>query len=184
MNLIYNSFAAFAANLIAEGETQNGNKGNSLLQMLPWIIIIVGFLVFMIIMNKRNSAKRKQEVDELKNSIHVGDRIKTIGGIIGTIVAVNDNNGEQEIVIETGLDGSKNTMVLDFQAIYQNLSYMQRKAEEEAEKRAEQERIKAERQQLKEEKKGKKDKNASDETSTENKETTAEPEAEEKPEEK
>lgn len=153
---LLNALVALAEDANTGG--QDGGKPNSWLTMLPWIIIIAAFLVFMIIMNKRNSAKRKQEVEELKNSIHVGDKIKTIGGIIGTIIAVNNDNGEQEIVIETGLDGSKNTMVLDFQAIYQNLTYLQRKAEEEAAKKAEQERIKAERHQLKDEKKDKKGK--------------------------
>lgn len=158
----------------ASGETTNGNGGfwSNLVTMLPWIIIIVAFLVVMVVMNKRSNAKRQKEVDELRNSIHVGDTIKTIGGIIGTIVAVNVVDGEQQIVFETGLEDSKHTMVIDSQAVYQNLTYMKKKAEIEAQRKAEQEKNKAQRGKLKEakeeEKVSEKAEEPSDETSNEN----------------
>lgn len=48
----------------------------------------------------RPEKKRKKEEDNLRNSLKVGDRITTIGGIVGKIVELKDEN----IVIETSAD--------------------------------------------------------------------------------
>lgn len=44
--------------------------------------------------------KRKKEEENLRNSLKAGDRITTIGGIVGKIVELKDEN----IVIETSAD--------------------------------------------------------------------------------
>ena len=48
----------------------------------------------------RPEKKRKKEEENLRNSLKVGDRITTIGGIVGKIVELKDEN----IVIETSAD--------------------------------------------------------------------------------
>ena len=48
----------------------------------------------------RPEKKRKKEEGNLRNSLKVGDRITTIGGIVGKIVELKDEN----IVIETSAD--------------------------------------------------------------------------------
>ena len=117
--------------------------------LLFFIVIVGGLIIYMIIMNKRSNAKRQKEIDDLKNSIQIGDRIKTIGGILGTVVEVKDVDNEQQIVIQTGADDAKLTMTIDSQAVYQNLSYMQRQAELEAKRKEEQAQLKAQRNRLK-----------------------------------
>lgn len=49
----------------------------------------------------RPEKKRKKEEENLRNSLKVGDRITTIGGIVGKIVEPKDENN---IVIETSAD--------------------------------------------------------------------------------
>lgn len=64
------------------------------------IIMLLGMLVVFYFFMIRPENKRKKEAEELRNNISVGDRITTIGGIVGTVVNVKD----EKIVIETGLD--------------------------------------------------------------------------------
>ena len=82
--------------------------------------VVALLLVAMIVLPMFTNKKRQKAVQELHNSIGVGDKVKTVGGIVGTIVAVNEINAlEKEFTLETGLEGSKSTMVFDFNAIYQ-----------------------------------------------------------------
>ena len=70
-------------------------------------------------------------VEEMKKGIKVGDRIATIGGIIGIVVSEND----ERITIETGAD--RNRMQITRWAVQQNVTATERvKAEREAAKAA------------------------------------------------
>ncbi len=88
------------------------------------MFIIVGLLlVVMVVLPMFTNKKRQQAVQEMHSRITVGTKIKTVGGIVGTIIQINEINSlEKEFVLETGLDGSKCTMVFDFNAIYQVMS--------------------------------------------------------------
>ena len=55
---------------------------------------MLAMLYFLMI---RPESKRKKQAEEMRNSLKKGDQITTIGGIIGKIVQVTDEN----IVIET-----------------------------------------------------------------------------------
>ncbi len=46
------------------------------------------------------SEKKKKEEEQLRSSLKVGDKITTIGGIVGKVVDLKDDN----IVIETSMD--------------------------------------------------------------------------------
>ena len=61
------------------------------------LVAMVGIFYFMLI---RPENKRKKEAEQMRSSIHTGDSITTIGGIIGTVVDVKENN----IVVETSAD--------------------------------------------------------------------------------
>lgn len=94
------------------------------------VVIVVLLLVALIVLPMITNKKRQKQVQELHNSIAVGDTVKTVGGIVGKIVAINDVNAvDKEFVLETGLDGSKSTMVFDFNAIYQVMSKSGKPAE-------------------------------------------------------
>lgn len=64
--------------------------------MLPLVLIIAVFYFLMI----RPENKRKKEAEQMRNNLSVGDRITTIGGIVGIIVSIKDD----KFVIETSAD--------------------------------------------------------------------------------
>ena len=65
--------------------------------MILILVVMVAVFYFMII---RPEKKKKKEEENLRNSLKEGDKITTIGGIIGDIVSIKDNS----IVIETTTD--------------------------------------------------------------------------------
>lgn len=71
-----------------------------------WIILIYValFAVIYFVMIRPNSKKKKQE-QEMRNNITIGDDITTIGGIVGRIVAIKED--EDAFIIETGSDRVK-----------------------------------------------------------------------------
>ena len=64
------------------------------------IIMLVAMLAIFYFMLIRPENKRKKEAEQMRNSVKTGDKIITIGGIVGTVVNVKDS----KIVIETGAD--------------------------------------------------------------------------------
>ena len=77
----------------AEGESTAGS-------MLPMLIMLAAVFAVFYFMMIRPEKKRKQEAEDLRNALKKGDNITTIGGIVGTIVAIKDD----EITIETSED--------------------------------------------------------------------------------
>jgi preprotein translocase YajC subunit len=69
------------------------------LQIGMLILIFVVMYLLMI----RPQRKRQKELDNLRNSIVVGDKITTIGGIKGTVAKVTDD----EVTIQVGADRVK-----------------------------------------------------------------------------
>ena len=65
-----------------------------------FLIMIVVMLALMYFMMIRPENKRKKQAEEMRNSLKKGDQITTIGGIVGRIVQVTEEN----IVIETSDD--------------------------------------------------------------------------------
>lgn len=66
-----------------------------------YALIFVALYFFLI---RPNSKKKKQEA-ELRNNLAIGDDITTIGGIVGRVIAIKEE--EDAIVIETGPDRTK-----------------------------------------------------------------------------
>ena len=70
-----------------------GGMGSTMIML----IMMIGVFYFMLI---RPENKRKKEAEEMRSSVKKGDKVTTIGGIVGTVVDVKENN----IVIETSAD--------------------------------------------------------------------------------
>ena len=68
------------------------------------IIYVALFAAMYFFLIRPNSKKRKAE-EEMKKSITIGDDVTTIGGIVGKIVAIKDD--EDAYIIETGTDRAK-----------------------------------------------------------------------------
>ena len=75
--------------------TNAGASGMS--SMLVTLVLMLAVFYFMLI---RPENKRKKEAEQMRSSVKNGDKITTIGGIVGTVVNVKENN----LVIETGAD--------------------------------------------------------------------------------
>jgi preprotein translocase subunit YajC len=103
-------------------------KGDSTTTIVMWIILAVVIIAFFIWTTISNKKRQKQEQERLA-SIKVGDKVKTIGGICGYIVELNDE--ENTFVVETGTDDKKSYIKLDKQAIYQTASPVEETATEE-----------------------------------------------------
>lgn len=65
-----------------------------------FLIMMAGLAVIMYFMIIRPESKKKKEQEALRNSLHKGDKITTIGGIMGKIVDIKDD----KIVLETSED--------------------------------------------------------------------------------
>lgn len=77
----------------------NQDLMNSLTSFLPIVAILVVFIILIIIPQR----KRDKQAKEMLASMKVGSKIKTIGGIYGTIVVLKDDL----VTIETGPDKCK-----------------------------------------------------------------------------
>lgn len=69
----------------------------SMMSTIIMLVLMLGVFYFMLI---RPENKRKKEAEQMRSSVKKGDEIITIGGIVGTVVDVKENN----IVIETSAD--------------------------------------------------------------------------------
>ncbi len=67
-------------------------------------IMILMFLV-MYFFTIRPQKKREKEEAAMRNSVDIGDKIITIGGVTGVVITAKD--GDEEIVIETGGDKTR-----------------------------------------------------------------------------
>lgn len=110
-------------------ETSSGVVGGGSKGMM-WLVlgIFVVLLIVMMISSSRANKKRQKEAEEKLNNMRVGDRVKTIGGICGIIVEINDD--ENTFVIRTGLNDEGNYIKFDKIAVYQTSHPEDEKTEE------------------------------------------------------
>lgn len=90
----------------------SGGSG-SIVIFVVLLVAIVGLFVWQSISGK----KKQKEAQNMVNSLKVGDRVKTIGGVCGFVVEINAN--ENTFVLETGTDDKKSYVKFDKGAIYQ-----------------------------------------------------------------
>lgn len=85
-----------------------------------WVGIIAVFLVVMFVPQYFSRKKREKQVQGMFDNIKPGVVIKTIGGMICTILQVIEITPvEKRILVETGEGSNKATMLFDIQAVYQ-----------------------------------------------------------------
>ena len=77
--------------------TATPGAGASLLSMLITFLPMIAIFYFLLI---RPENKRKKEAEAMRSVVKKGDKITTIGGIVGVVVDVK----EEKIVMETGAD--------------------------------------------------------------------------------
>ena len=83
---------------MASGAAAEGKNGTA-----TYIIMMVVLIALMYFMMIRPQKKRQKEEQEMRSSLEIGDEIITIGGIVGRVVTIR----EEDLVIETGADRNK-----------------------------------------------------------------------------
>ena len=91
----------------------SGGGSGSIVIFVVLLVAIIGLFVWQSISGK----KKQKEAQNMVNSLKVGDRVKTIGGVCGFVVEINAN--ENTFVLETGTDDKKSYVKFDKGAIYQ-----------------------------------------------------------------
>ena len=81
------------------GTTGTGAEAapGSMLTPILMMVIMVAIFYFILI---RPENKRKKEAQKMREAVKVGDKVVTIGGIVGTVVSVKD----ERFVMETSAD--------------------------------------------------------------------------------
>ena len=98
-------------NLLADAATTETPWGSYIL-MGVMLIAVIGMMVWSSISNK----KKQKEAQNMVNTLKIGDRVTTIGGVCGFVAQIND--AENTFVLETGLEGNKSYVKFDKGAIY------------------------------------------------------------------
>ena len=93
----------------------NQSAGNPWMTYVIYGVIILMF-IFLFVSSSRKRKQQQAEMQEKMNSIAVGDKIKTIGMICGTVQEVCDDG---TIVLLTGSETYPSYIKIDRQAIYQ-----------------------------------------------------------------
>ncbi len=83
--------------LFLEDAVQQVGATDGLLSMLPMLVIFIGIFYFLLI---RPENKRKKEAEQMRSSLKVGDKVTTIGGIVGVVVHMK----EDSFILETSAD--------------------------------------------------------------------------------
>lgn len=83
----------------AAGAEEMGMGGLLLTSVLPFALIIL-VMYFMLIRPQR---KKEKALRDLINNIKVGDEVTTIGGIMGKVVSMKDD----EVTIESSIERTK-----------------------------------------------------------------------------
>jgi preprotein translocase subunit YajC len=91
----WNSTLAFAGQ-VTEAAPKPAAEGNPY-GMLPIIVIIMALFYFMVI---RPQKKGQQQAEEMRSSVKKGDKVKSIGGILGTVVAVDTTNNVVSVQVD------------------------------------------------------------------------------------
>lgn len=77
------------------------STSDMIINLLPMVLIIVFMVLIIYIPQKRQDKKDSA----MRNSIEIGDKVTTIGGIVGIVFAISDK--DDTLVVETGSDRTK-----------------------------------------------------------------------------
>ena len=97
-------------NLLAEEEATTPGF-TSYIPIIIIVVLLVAFFVWSFISQR----KKQKAFAETVNAVKPGCKVKTIGGVVGEVVEVD----EDSFVLKTGVEGNYSYMRFDKQAIYQ-----------------------------------------------------------------
>ncbi len=91
-------------NLLLEG----GSQSSSIVMLIVLGVLIIAMLV----LPSMSQKKRIQAYKEMQGNLKAGDKVQTVGGVIGRIVRINEKDGMKTMVLETG--DKTNKMYIEF----------------------------------------------------------------------
>jgi preprotein translocase subunit YajC len=107
MSTLWQSFCLIAQQEAPAGgaaaEPAGGSGINTILPLLPWIMIGVLFYLMMV----RPERRKRAELDTMLKNLKKNDRVVTIGGIFGTVVQASE--GAEDVTLR--VDESNNTRI-------------------------------------------------------------------------
>lgn len=80
------------------------------------LIVIVVLMVAMMGFSMFGNKKKKKKAEEMMNSITKGVKLKTIGGFVGTVIAIDDKEGV--MILNLGDDENPINVTIDKAAVY------------------------------------------------------------------
>lgn len=96
---------------------EEASSGTGISQwILPAVLLVL--IVGIFIMNYFRSKTNRENMQNMVNSIKVGDKVKTYSGFYGTIVEITETTDGKVAVLETGNDKSHGYISIDMNAIY------------------------------------------------------------------
>ncbi|MCR5178622.1 MAG: preprotein translocase subunit YajC [Lachnospiraceae bacterium] len=81
--------------MIAAAATGTAGQGTGTMMMIAYLVVIFGFMYFIMIRPQRKEQKQKAA---LLSNVAVGDSVRTTGGFIGTVIDVSDDM----VIVEFG----------------------------------------------------------------------------------
>lgn len=83
-------------------------------QQIIMIVVIVVVIVLMVVMTIIPQKKRQKEQQKMMDSLNVGTKLMTVGGIVGKITQVNSDN---TLIVNVGTESTPTLIVIDKKAV-------------------------------------------------------------------
>lgn len=87
--------------VLAMAGGQGGAQGGGMWDMLLMMAVIMGLMYFMVM---RPQQRREKERQAMLKRITVGDKVRTIGGILGTVAAVSETTITVTVADKVAID--------------------------------------------------------------------------------
>lgn len=82
-----------------------------------WLVILIVMVVVMLVLPSISQKKKVAAYQEMQNRLKAGDKVQTIGGIVGKINRIKEKDGIKTVLIETGDKSNKMVIEFDINAI-------------------------------------------------------------------
>ncbi len=102
------------ATLLAQTPTPAPNPTSPTASLFPFALMI-GVIVFLLLSARSQKKREKRDREDMFSRLAKNDRVQTIGGVIGTIVSVKDN----EVVLK--VDETTNTKMTFIKSAIQRI---------------------------------------------------------------
>lgn len=83
-----------------------------------WIyVVLIVMVVLMLVLPTITNRRRMKEYNQMLDQLRVGDKVRTIGGVVGRVTKITTKGDVKTFILETGAKGSKTTMEFDMAAV-------------------------------------------------------------------